>query len=42
MVLAVQKLLSLIKFYLFIFYPLYFKRWIQKDIAVIYVKDCLT
>ena len=39
---AVQKLLSLIRFYLFIFglFVHYSIRWIQKDFAVIYVKEC--
>ena len=40
---AVQKLLSLIRSHLFIyfcFYFLYFRIWIQKKITVIYVKGC--
>lgn len=36
---ALQRLLSLIRFHLFIFvYFLYFRRWIQKDISAIYVR----
>ena len=35
---AVQKLLSLIRSHLFIFYFNFSRRWIQKNIAVIYVK----
>ena len=37
---AVQKLLSLIRSRLFLFYFHYSRRWIQKDIAAIYVKVC--
>ena len=38
---TVKKLLSLIKSHLFIcLYCHYFRRWIQKDIGVIYVNEC--
>ena len=37
---AVQKLLSLIKSHLFLFLFHYFRRWIQKNAAAIYVKEC--
>ena len=38
---VVQKLVSLIKFHLFIcFYFHYSRRWIIEDIAVIYVREC--
>ena len=39
---VVQKLLSLIRSCLFIFcfYFHYYGRWIEKDIAVIYVREC--
>ena len=37
---AVQKLLSLMRSHLFIFAFIYFRRWIQKNISVIYVKEC--
>ena len=39
---AVQKLLSLIRFHLFIFVFIFitFWRWIQKDTTAIYVKEC--
>ena len=37
---AVQKFLSLIRSYLFIFVYIFFRRQIKKDLAVIYVKKC--
>ena len=39
---AVQKLLSLIKSHLFIFVFIFItlRRWIRKDLAVIYVIEC--
>ena len=38
---SVQKVLSLIKFIcLFLFYFHYSQRWINKDLTVIYVKEC--
>ena len=37
---AVQKLLSLIRSHLFIFALISFRKWIQKVIAVNYVKEC--
>ena len=39
---AVQKLLSLIRSHLFIFfiYFHYCRRWVIEDLAVIYVKEC--
>ena len=37
---AVQKLFSLVRAILFIFVFIFIKRWIKKDIAVIYVKEC--
>ena len=36
---AVQKIVSLIRSHLFIFIFIFFGRWIQKDIAMIYVKE---
>ena len=42
--LAVQKLLSLIKSHLFIFVfiSVTLKRWVKKDFAVVYVKECFS
>ena len=37
---AVQKLLSLIRSHLFIFVFIFIRRWVKKDLAVIYVKEC--
>ena len=39
---AVQKLLSLIRMHLFISVTLfhYFRRWVKKDLTVVYVKEC--
>ena len=37
---TVQKLLSLIKSYLLISVFIFIRRWIQKDTAAIYVKEC--
>ena len=38
---AVQKLLSLIKSHLSIFvFICYSRRWVKKDLAVVYVKEC--
>ena len=41
---AMQKLLSLIKSYLFIyfFYFHYSRRWFKKDLTVVYVKECFS
>ena len=41
---AVQKLLSLNRPHLFIFYFYFYysRRWIEKDVAVIYVRECFT
>ena len=41
---AVQKLLSLIRFHLFVFVLIFYysRSWVKKDVAVIYVKDCWT
>ena len=36
----VQNLLSLIRSHLLFFLPHYFRKWLKKDIAVIYVKEC--
>ena len=36
---AMQKLLSLIRSHLFIFVFIYFRRWIKKDFAVIFVRE---
>ena len=38
--LGCQKLLSLIRSHLFIFAFIYFRRQIQKNIAMIYVQEC--
>ena len=37
---SVQKLLSLIRSHLFTFAFIFFRRWIKKDIAAIYVREC--
>ena len=37
---AVQKLLCLVRFVYFCFYFHYSRRWIKKDLAAIYVKEC--
>ena len=37
---AVQNILSLTRFHLFIFVFIFFRRWLRKDIPVIYVKEC--
>jgi len=36
---TVQELLSLIRFHLFIFVLISIRRWVKKDIAVIYVRE---
>ena len=35
---AVQKILSLIRSHLFVFVFIFFRRWVKKDLAVVYVK----
>jgi len=37
---SVQKLLSLITSYWFTFVFIFIRRWIKKDIAMIYVREC--
>ena len=39
---AVQKLLSVIRshFFVFVFMFYYSRKWIRKDLATIYVKEC--